>query len=151
MVNGGFENGQSPWVESSTNGYQLIDPTRPHTGTYSAWLGGYNNGTDTIYQTVTIPSNATSASLSYWWYMTTQEACCTPYDYFYAQVRSTSGTVLGTLQTLNNASTKNAWVHPSFDLLSYKGQTVQIYFKVTTDVSLPTSFFVDDVSLNVCH
>src|SRR5947208_4197554 len=54
--NGGFESGTTPWVQSSTNGYQLIDTTRPHTGSYSAYLGGYNNGTDTIYQTVSIPA-----------------------------------------------------------------------------------------------
>lgn len=151
MVNGGFESGTSPWVQTSTNGYQLIDTTRPHSGLYSAWLGGYNSGTDTIYQTVTIPSDATSATLSYWWYMTTQEACCTAYDYMYAQVLNSSGGLLGTLQTLSNNSTKNTWTQPSFNLLAYKGQTVRIYFKVTTDVSLPTSFFIDDVSLNVCR
>jgi kumamolisin len=129
----------------------LIDTTRPHTGSYSAWLGGYNSGTDTIYQQVTIPSTATSASLSYWWYMTTQEACCTPYDYMYARVLNSSGTVLATLQTLNNASTANTWTKSTFNLLAYKGQTIRVYFKVTTDVSLPTSFFIDDVSLNVCQ
>jgi hypothetical protein len=151
LTNGGFESGTAPWVQTSTNGYQLIDRTRPHTGLYSAWLGGYNSGTDTIYQQVTIPSNATSATLRYWWYMTTQEACCTPYDYFYAQVLNSSGGLLGTLQTLNNASTKNAWVQSTFDVSAYRGQTIRLYFKVTTDVSLPTSFFLDDVSLNVCQ
>ena len=129
----------------------MIDTTRPHTGTHSAYLGGYNNGTDTIYQQVTIPATATSASLSYWWYKTTQEACCTPYDYMYVQVLNSSGAVLGTLQTLNNASTGNTWTKSTFSLLAYKGQTVRIYFKVTTDPSLVTSFFVDDVSLNVCR
>ncbi len=151
LANGGFEGGTTPWVQTSTNGYQLIDTTRPHTGTHSAYLGGYNNGTDTIYQQVTIPATATSASLSYWWYMTTQEACCTPYDYMYAQVLNSSGAVLGTLQTLNNASTANTWTKSTFSLLAYKGQTIRIYFKATTDVSLISSFFVDDVSLNVCR
>jgi hypothetical protein len=151
LVNGGFESGRPPWVETSTNGYELVDPTRPHTGSYSAYLNGYNSGTDTIYQTVTIPANATSASLSYWYYITTQEACCTAYDYLYAQVLNSSGGVLTTLQTLSNNSTKNTWVKSTFNLLAYKGQTVRIYFKGTNDVSLPTSFFIDDVSLNVCH
>ena len=60
-------------MQTSSGGYNLVDTTRPHTGSYSAYLGGYNNGTDTIYQQVTIPATATSATLTYWWYMTTQE------------------------------------------------------------------------------
>lgn len=150
LTNGGFEGGRTPWVETSTGGYEIIDTTRPHTGSYSAYLGGYNNGTDTIYQQVTIPSTATSATLTYWWNVSTQEACCTPYDYMYAQIRNSSGTLLTTLQTLNNASTNNIWTKSTFSLLAYKGQTIRVYFKATTDVSLPTSFFVDDVSLNTC-
>jgi len=151
-VNGGFESGPTTWVQSSTGGYQLIDGTRPHTGAYSAYLGGYNNGTDTIYQQVSIPANATSATLRYWSYMTTQEACCTPYDYLYVEVRSTSGALLGTLQTLNNGGTKNAWIQSAaLNLIAYKGQTVRLQFRATTDVSLITSFFVDDVTLNVCQ
>ena len=106
-----------------------IDTTRPHTGSYSAYLAGYNNGTDTIYQQVTIPSTATSATLTYWWYMSTQEACSTPYDYLYAQVLNSSGAMLATLQTMTNASTKNTWTKSTYNLLAYKGQTIRVYFK----------------------
>lgn len=150
LTNGGFESGTSPWVQTSTNGYQLIDTTRPHTGSYSAYMGGYNNGTDTIYQQVTIPANATSANVSYWWYMTTQETSH-PWDKFYAQVLDANGNLLTTLQSLNDGSTANTWTKSTYSLLAYKGQTVRIYFKLTTDSSLTTSFFVDDVSLNVCQ
>ncbi len=150
LTNGGFEGGRPPWVETSSGGYEIIDTTRPHTGSYSAYLAGYNNGVDTIYQQVTIPSNATSATLTYWWNVSTREACCTPYDYLYARVLNSSGGVLATLQTLNNASPNNVWTKSTFNLLAYKGQTVRIYFKGTNDVSLPTSFFIDDVSLNTC-
>ncbi|MGI8586951.1 MAG: hypothetical protein ACR2M0_04585 [Chloroflexia bacterium] len=151
LTNGGFENGRSPWVETSSGGYEIIDPTRPHTGSYSAYLDGYNNGVDTIYQQVSIPSNATSATLTYWWNVSTQEACCTPYDYLYARVLNSSGGTLATLQTLSNASPNNVWTKSTFNLLAYKGQTIRVYFKGTNDVSLPTDFFIDDVSLNICH
>jgi hypothetical protein len=152
LANAGFESGTAPWVQSSTNGYQLIDTTRPHTGSFSAFLAGYNSGTDTIYQTVTIPANATSSNLSFWWYMTSQESTTTAYDYLYAEVRSTSGALLGTLQTQSNRSTRNAWVQSTnLNLLPWKGQTVRIQWRATTDSSLITSFFVDDVSLNTCQ
>ena len=150
LTNGGFEGGTSPWVQTSTNGYQLIDTTRPRTGLYSAYLNGYNNGIDTIYQQVTIPSTATSATLTYWWYMTTQETTH-PWDYMYTQVLNSSGGVLATLQTINDGSTRNTWVNSTHNLLAYKGQTIRINFRGTNDSSLPTSFFVDDVSLNTCQ
>ncbi|WML49039.1 protease pro-enzyme activation domain-containing protein [Neobacillus sp. PS3-34] len=147
ITNGGFESGQSPWTESSTGGYQLIDTSRPHTGSSSAYLNGYNSSTDTIYQTVTIPSTATSATLTFWTYVSTTETSHA-YDYLYAQVRNTSGSALSTLLTLNDG-TATGWVQRSYSLLNYKGQTVQIAFKGTNDSSNPTDFFVDDVSLKV--
>jgi Predicted solute binding protein len=146
LQNGGFESGSSYWVESSSGGYELIDSSKPHTGSYSADLCGYNNCRDSIYQTVTLPTNVTTATLSYYWYMTTNETSH-PYDYLYVQVRNTSGTVLGTLQTLSDGSTAGAWQHPSFDVSAYKGQTVQIAFVSTNDSVYPTSFYVDDVAL----
>jgi kumamolisin len=116
------------------------------------WEGGYNSATESIYQTVTIPASATSANLSYWWYMTSSEGTGTAYDFMYAEVRSTSGTLLGTLQTLSNRSTRNAWVQSTnLSLLAWKGQTVRVQWRTTTDFSLPTSFYVDDVVLNVCN
>jgi hypothetical protein len=150
ISNGGFESGTSPWVQTSSGGYQLIDTTRPHTGAYSAYLGGYSNAVDTIYQQITIPAGATSASLSYWWYMTTAETSH-PWDYLYTRILNTSGTTLATLQTLNDGSTASTCVHPSFDLTAYKGQTIRVYFRATNDSSLSTSFFVDDVSVNICQ
>jgi hypothetical protein len=35
----------------------------------------------------------------------------------------------------------------SFNLAAWRGQTVRVQFRATTDVSLPTSFRIDDVSL----
>jgi kumamolisin len=47
----------------------------------------------------------------------------------------------------------NGWVYKSFDLTSalstYAGKQVQVYFQGTTDVSLISDFFVDDVTLNI--
>jgi subtilisin family serine protease len=144
IVNGGFESGTSPWVQSSSGGYQLVDTTRPHTGAYSAYLGGYNNGTDTIYQTVTVPSNGT---LSYWWYMSTSESGSTAYDYLRVRLYNSSGALVATLRTFSNASGAGVWRQDSVSLASYAGQSLRVQFSATTDFSLQTSFFVDDVAL----
>jgi MAM domain, meprin/A5/mu len=146
--NGGFENGTSPWVESSSGGYTIIDGTKPHTGSYSAYLCGYNNCSDSIYQQVTIPSSITTATLTYYWYMSTQETTH-PYDYLYIRIRNSSGSTLTTLQTLNDGSSANSWKLASYNISSYKGQTVQIAFVATNGAKNPTNFSVDDVALNV--
>jgi subtilisin family serine protease len=143
LQNGGFENGTTPWTETSTGGYSLVDTTRPHTGSYSAWMGGYNSGTDTLSQTVTIPSSGT---LTYWWYMTSSEGSTTAYDYLRVKIYNGS-TLVATLKTRSNKDTRNAWVQDSISLASYAGQTLRIEFSVTTDSSLTTSFFIDDVAL----
>jgi thermitase len=143
VVNGGFENGTSPWVQFSANGYQLIDPTRPHTGSYSAWLCGYNLCDDRIYQTITVPTNGT---LTYWWYMSTQETTH-PWDYFRVRLYNTSGQLLTTLRTWNDGSGAGVWRQDTISLAAYAGQNVRLHFSATTDSSLTTSFFVDDISV----
>lgn len=144
IVNGGFESGTTGWTQASSGGYNVIDTTRPRTGSYSVYMGGYNNASEGIYQTLTVPAGK---SLSFYWYQTTAEGSTTAYDYLRVRVYNTSGTLLGTLATRSNVNTKNAWVAESLSLAAYAGQTVRIRFETTTDSSLITSFFVDDVSL----
>ena len=143
IVNGGFESGAAPWVQAASGGYAVIDATRPHAGTKSAYLGGYNGASDLIYQTVTVPANGT---LSYWRYISTQETSHS-YDFLYVRVYNTGGTLLATLRTWSDGSPLNAWSQDSISLANYAGQTVRISFNATNDSSLPTSFFVDDVSV----
>jgi subtilase family serine protease len=147
--NGGFESGNTGWTESSSGGYEIVDSSTSslhHGGSASAWIDGYNSATDSIYQTISIPSTATSVQLSFYVYVSTQESGSTAYDKFTAAIRNTSGTTLATVKSLSNA-TASGWVQYTYDLTSYKGQSVQVYFKGTTDSSLPTNFFLDDVSV----
>jgi subtilisin family serine protease len=144
IVNGGFESGTAPWSQTSSGGYGLITTTRPHAGSYSAYLGGYNNGTDVVSQTITVPANGT---LTYWWYMTTGESGSTVYDRLRVRVLSSGGAVLATPRTWSNASGAGLWRQDTISLASYAGQSVRLEFNATTDSSLPSSFFVDDVSV----
>ena len=146
IANGGFENGSTSWTESSSGGYEEVDTSNPHSGTHEAYLCGYNNCTDSLYQTITIPSSVSSVTLTFYDYITTQETSHS-YDFFKVQVRSTSGTVLGTLQSLSDGSGIGKWYKSTFSLNSYRGQTVQLYFLATNDSSNPTSFYLDDVSV----
>ncbi len=145
VVNPGFESGPGVgWTESSSGGYEVIDTVKPHTGSYSADECNYNTCTEYVQQRITVPSNA---SLRYWWYMTSQEPTTTAYDYFKVQVYSTGGSLLGTLRTWSNTSARDAWSQDTLSLSAYTGQTVVLRFTTTTDYTLPTNFFVDDVSV----
>ncbi len=146
IVNGGFEQGSSPWVESSSGGYEIVDTSRPHSGSHEAYLCGYNTCQDSLYQTITLPASSTSDVLTYFWYMTTTETSHA-YDFLSVEVRSSSGTVLATLQTISDGSTAGKWKSASFDLSAYIGQTVQIAFVATNGSLKPTSFYLDDVAV----
>ena len=149
LVNGGFESGPgAPWTENSSGSYEIIDNTSGvyHGGSYSAWMGDYDNAHDTLYQDVAIPANATTATLSYWWYMDTSESSHS-YDYLHVYIKNTSGTTLATVDTQSDGSTSDTWVNKTYDLSSYKGQTIRIFFDVTNDSSNDTSFLIDDVSV----
>lgn len=149
--NGGFEDGQSPWSEHSVNGYEVITTNRPHSGSYGAWLCGYNNCNDQVWQTLTLPSSFSKLALSYWYYSDTQETVSTCYDNFVAQLRTSSGTPITTATSLCNVNATNGWVQETADvtaaLSSYAGQQVQIYFQGTSNASNASDFFVDDVTL----
>ena len=144
IVNGGFESGSTSWTQSSSGGYQLITNTRPRTGAYSAYLGDYNNATETIDQLITVPANGT---LSYAWYMTTTESGSIAYDRLRVRLLSSGGTVITELRAWSNASGAGQWRQDSISLAGYAGQTVRVQFLGTTDFSLTSSFFVDDVSV----
>jgi Zn-dependent metalloprotease len=147
ITNGGFETGTTPWtisgqVTRSTGAY-------PHSGVAYMILGGVDNTTGTLYQQVTIPSGG--ANLNFWLNVTTNEAAGDPvFDRLFIEVRNTAGTLLGTLATFSNQNGGTAGVYAlrgPYNLSSFAGQTVRIQFRATEDVSLPTSFRVDDVSV----
>jgi len=153
LGNPGFENGSAspaPW--SGSSGIFDSSTTEPaHSGTWKAWLDGYGSAhTDSLLQTVTIPSTATSAALSFWLHIDTAETTTTTvYDTLKVQVRSSAGTVLTTLATYSNLTANSGYVQKSFSLLPYKGQTVQVYLVGAEDSASQTSFVVDDFALNV--
>jgi Zn-dependent metalloprotease len=146
LVNPGFESGATGWT--GTTGLITTNTGRPaRTGSYKAWLGG--NGTTTtenIQQTVTIPSTATAASLSYWIRTDTAESGSTVYDTMKVQV--IDGATTTTLRTFSNVGTNATYTQYSHSLLAYKGRSVIVKFLMNEDSSLQTSFVVDDTAVN---
>ncbi|MFJ5309341.1 hydrolase [Streptomyces sp. NPDC088350] len=150
LGNNGFESGNTTWTATSgviTNS----SSESARTGSYYAWLDGYGSATtDTLSQSVSIPSDCTTAALSFYLHIDTAETTTsTAYDTLKVQVLNSSGTVLGTLATYSNLNAASGYTQRSFSLASYAGQTVTLKFTGVEGSTLQTSFVIDDTALNV--
>ncbi|MFE9403575.1 M1 family aminopeptidase [Streptomyces sp. NPDC006530] len=144
VANGGFESGTSPWTQSSTSVITSRAGESAHGGTTFAWLNGVGSThTDTLSQSVTIPSGCSTATLTYWLHIDTAETTSsTAYDKLTAKIGGT------TLATYSNLDKNSGYVQKSVDVSGFAGQTVSLAFTGTEDSSLQTSFVLDDIALN---
>lgn len=148
FVNGNFEQGNGVgWSESSSGGFDVVvlntsnSPTLPtHSGSWLAWLGGADNETASVYQTVTVPGSA--PYLSYWIYLASQETLGCNYDIGTVSVNGSTIQSYGLCDDNNTGG----YIRQSLNLSAYAGQSVTIAFGITTDSSVNSNFFLDDVS-----
>jgi zinc metalloprotease ZmpA len=142
--NGDFESGTTPWAFSGFGSRQTTGTA--HGGTAFAQVGGTDNGSGFVSQPFTVPS--TGNNLRFWLYTTTQETTTTTkYDFLYVEVINSAGTVT-TLATYSNLDKGTAYAQKGgFSLAAFAGQNVTLRFRGTSDVSLPTVFRIDDVTL----
>ena len=151
LLNPGFESGANGnWTQ--TSGVIDSSTSRPsRTGSWKAWLCGYGSThTDSVYQTVSIPASAASATLSLWIRIDSAETTTTTvYDRFNVQISTNGGTSYTTLATYSNLNKNASYVQKTFDLSAYRGTSVRVRLYATEDSSLQTSFVVDDTSLNI--
>jgi hypothetical protein len=151
IVNGGFESGPpaDPWVQDSSSGLEMIDELGARTGDWGVYMGGLTSAVDQIYQEVTIPSAVASSQLSYWRLIRTADSTQTAYDEMRCVIWDTSGNVLAFCGEFSNVDQSQGWIHETYDMSAFRGQTVNIGFKAFNDEWDPTQFFIDDVSLLV--
>jgi PLD-like domain/Putative Ig domain len=151
LGNPGFETGTAaPWTASSgviSNHTQ--EP--PRTGSWDAWLDGYSSArTDTLSQTVTLPSGCGTYQLSFWLHIDTAQTTTTAAnDTLTVQILSSSGTVLGTLATFSNLNHNTGYLQHAYDLSPYAGQPITLKLTGTQASATQTSFVIDDTALNV--
>jgi Zn-dependent metalloprotease len=144
LGNPGFEVGSAPW--SATAGViGAFAGQSPHSGTRFAWLDGYGTThTDTLSQSVTLPAGCSNYTLTFWLHIDTAETTTTiQYDKLTVKVGST------TLATYSNLNKATGYSQKSFNVSAFAGQTVTLLFTGTEDISLQTSFVIDDTALNV--
>jgi len=148
VSNGGFESGGfNPWV---TGGVKLpVIATNPvHGGSYAALLGANAGaeplGDSTLSQAIAIPAGASSATLRFWYWPGSDDRIY--YDWQEAQVRSADGQTLA--QVLRVCNNTQAWTQVTYDLTSFKGQTIQLWFNVHGDgYGDRTYMYLDDITI----
>ncbi|MEU8715101.1 MULTISPECIES: putative Ig domain-containing protein [unclassified Streptomyces] len=141
LGNPGFESGNTTW--SASSGVITNDTGEAaHAGSYKAWLDGYGSThTDTLSQSVTIPSGCKATFTFYLHVDTAETSTSTQYD----KLTVTAGST--TLATYSNLNKATGYAQKSFDLSSYAGSTVTLKFSGVEDSSLQTSFVVDDTAV----
>jgi Zn-dependent metalloprotease len=143
LRNPGFEAGDTLWSATPDVIAQwgsTLPPQPAHSGTWSAWLGGYGVvHTDSIAQLVTVPAGA---RLSYYVHIDTFE---TPGSPAYDTVKVRAGSTV--LQTLSNVNAANGYQFKTVDLSAYAGQTISLSFSGLEDAASATSFVLDDLSV----
>jgi serine protease len=141
LLNPGFESGAASWT--ATAGVINTDGAHAHAGSGYSWLDGYGSAhTDTLSQSVAIPSGC-GASLTYYLWINSSEGTSTAYDKLTLTVNGT------TVQSFSNINKGTGYVQRSVNLGTYAGQTATIKWTGTEDSSLQTSFFIDDTALNL--
>ena len=145
LSNPGFESGATAWTGTTGSIGNWSSYGEPaHSGVNSAYLDGYGSThTEAISQSVTIPSGC-SATLSFYLHIDTAETTTsTAYDKLTVKAGST------TLATYSNLNANSGYSLKSINVSSLAGQTVTLTFSGSEDVSLQTSFVIDDTALNL--
>ncbi|GCE06157.1 hypothetical protein KDAU_34860 [Dictyobacter aurantiacus] len=152
-----FDQGKTPWQQSSKGGLQLINKNFPRTpDTYSAYMCNYPNCQDSVAQTVTLPATTRNIILSYWVYLgrsNTTGACSNTFR-SYVREPGSGGRTIASIQKLCSTDA-NGWMQYSFNLnstlMSYAGKPIQFVFETSAQTNGRTNFYVslDDVLLYV--
>ncbi len=164
LINGGFEH-DGGWELPVTRYQAGFSGDVMFNGRQSAQIGIINDSDKYAYssvrQTVTLPANVVTATLTYHTYLVSSETVtATQTAVFPARAPASgdaqyglildpdTGDILDTIfWELSNDQT---WQSGSFDLSGYAGQTVVLHFGVYNDgLDGPTGFYLDDTALVV--
>ncbi|MBC3839495.1 hypothetical protein GXW82_02560 [Streptacidiphilus sp. 4-A2] len=151
IVNPSFSTGAlTPWTASSGVLNSNTSEQPAYTGDYDAWLDGYGSKhTDTLAQSIAVPSTCLTASLSTWVHIDTANTSGKAQDTLKIQLLNSGGTVLKTLDTLSNLNAAGGYSEYTFNVAPYIGQTVTLKFTGAESGNGQTSFVVGDNALNV--
>jgi hypothetical protein len=117
-----------------------------------AMLGGTNDAVDFLTQVVSVPSDATSVRLAFNYEVRTTEqaADVNPYDKLEISIRTESNAQIEVVQQYSNLDFGASYSSVSLALANnIAGQRIMVSFKSTNDSASPTTFYFDNIELNV--
>lgn len=155
IQNGGFEQGLDHWVIPDWSRRPDLRPTasssRPHTGNASLLLGAISSpeplGTTGIYQQITIPAEASSATLRFWYWPAAENS----FNFFSRDRQALvvyDGSGNQTLLLWERKDDQRWLQSMEYNLLPWRGQTILLLFYVIQDGDGDRTYmYVDDVSV----
>lgn len=153
VVNGSFESSTtSNWSFGSTATQGTVVTTPVHDGSNALRLGISASATNgathsTAYQTVTLPTDLQSATLTYW---EKPSVSGDGGDYREIIALRTNLTILRSVNRTTGSGDDN-WTQRSFDLTDLAGQTFILYFNVYNNGGgTPLVTYFDEISLQLC-
>ena len=124
----------------------------PHTGTLGRLARRLRHATtDTLSQTVTLPSGCSSYQLSFWLHIDTAETTHDQaYDTLNVQVLNSSGTVLGDPGHLLQPQPVTGYAQHTYNLSALRraDHHAEVHRQPRTPTT-QTSFVIDDTAINV--
>ena len=145
LGNVSFESGLAGW---GTYGWPIVSDIMALDGSHSVFMGGYNNASAGIYQSVQVPSWAETAAAYMSWTMTSQEFTSYPYDCLAISVYDSSYR-LARGYVCNDAP-RGAWYTGRLNLgnvATRRGHTFTVMVEISNDESYWTAWWIDLVRL----
>ena len=150
LKNRGFEFGGASWVQSVAGIINKKISFPPNNGIRKAQLNGKGvTNTESLSQTVAIPTGACTATFSFYLRVSSLETATVARDKLKVQILDSTGAVIKTLKVFSNLNKSALYEQKSFNILSLVGKTVTIRFLGTENSSMPTTFLIDDTALIV--
>jgi hypothetical protein len=145
LANPGFESGATGWTGSSGVIGQNSGSGEPaRTGTWNAWLDGYGAAhTDTLTQSVTLPTGCSGYDFSFWLHIDTAETGTTAFDTLTVRAQNT------TLATYSNVNAATGYQQHTLSLAAFAGQTISLSFTGVEGSIKQTSFVIDDTAVTL--
>lgn len=156
ITNPSFTNGKTSWQLSGdfwagTNLSYPYSPPGYAAGGVDSTGQSKDSASGSMYQSFSVPANATTADLSVRINVTSEEtSTSTAFDSLYVTLQDSAGNVRTTITTRSNLhkrSSKTDYSEFRLNLLPYKGLSLRVHFRATTDPSYKTTFRIDDVSV----
>jgi hypothetical protein len=154
LVNGNLDSGPVGWtVFSEIDGSVITSgaPLDPHTPFHVAWLAGYNEGHEQLWQTVTVPPSTTMLRFRGFACFVTTEPTLGGFDWTTVSLHdSTSGALLEVLLdvTSDDVGTICDFVEVNAPItMPWAGRTIDLLFDGQNDIMYPTSFWWDSLAL----